>query len=271
MRRPLRSLIIANWKMNTTLADATFITNSVKNAARDLDLDIVLCPPSVWLVPMAEMLEKTPKNLYLGAQNMWFADKGPMTGEISPLMIKDFVDLVIIGHSERRLNFHETNELVNDKMHAAIHHGITPLLCVGELKKKLSEKKERGRPTNLDMRSDVIHQLLESIEGVSRVDLEKVVICYEPVWAISKGTVSSRNAADGAYVNAVVQSLRIAIAKKYGESLSQRIKILYGGSVDEKNITEFIYQPEIDGALVGGASLKVKEFLQICKEASGKE
>src|SRR3972149_2022769 len=133
MRRPL---IIANWKMNTDLADATVLAESVKNAASDLDeVQIVLCPPFVWLVTLEEISEKAPKNLHLGAQNMWFAEKGAMTGEISPLMLKDLVEFVIIGHSERRMHFNETDELINDKIQAALANKIIPIVCVGELKK----------------------------------------------------------------------------------------------------------------------------------------
>lgn len=138
MRKPL---IIANWKMNTTLADATVLATSVKNAVRNLDIDVVLCPPFTWLVPLNEILEGGPSNLSLGAQNMWFAEKGAMTGEISPLMLESLVKFVILGHSERRLHFQESDDLINDKIQAAFQHKITPIVCVGELKKNGSRKK----------------------------------------------------------------------------------------------------------------------------------
>ena len=251
--------------MNTSLADATVLATQVKNAAEDLDsIEIVLSPPFTWLVSLAEILENAPKNLHLGAQNMWFADKGAMTGEVSPLMLKDLVDYVIIGHSERRAHFHESDELINDKIHAALRHSITPILCVGEHKKVQEEKRGRGRPAKVSVQANVIHQLEHALRGVSRENAEKIVISYEPVWAIGTG-----NPATGAYAAQVIGRLRQVFAKKYGQGVGERVRILYGGSVDASNITEFIYQPEIDGALVGGASLQVKEFIGICKEASG--
>ncbi len=267
-----RALIVANWKMNTTLADATVLATQIKNAVEDLDTEVVLCPPFVWLVPLAEILEHAPANISLGAQNMWFVEKGPMTGEISPLMLKGLTKYVILGHSERRRHFYESDELINDKIHAALYHGITPIICVGEHKKATEEKRGRGRPTRVDFRSDVIHQLEHALRGVNRENIEKIVFCYEPVWAISKGTPESRNAADGAYSNLVIEKLRNnVLAKKYGQSIAERAHFIYGGSVDAKNINEFLFQPEIDGALVGGASLNAKEFITICQEASGRE
>lgn len=268
MRKPL---IIGNWKMNTTLADASVLATSIRNAVGGLDVDVVLCPPFTWLYPVAEILEKSPKNLHLGAQNMWFAEKGAMTGEISPLMLKNLVKYVILGHSERRSHFKETDALINDKIHAALKYGLTPIICVGELKKMQEEKRGRGRPTRVDVRSDVLHQLKATIENISKDDIEKSIICYEPVWAISKGTVASRNAASGGYVNSVIEKLRNFLAKKYGQNESERIRITYGGSVGEESIKEFIYQPEVDGVLVGGASLRAKEFIKICREAAGRE
>jgi triosephosphate isomerase len=268
MRRPL---IIDNWKMNTNLADATILTNSVKNHIGDLDVDVILCPPSVWLYPMTEILEKSPSNLHLGAQNMYFSDSGAITGEISPLMVKALANYVIVGHSERRKIFGETDEFISDKIDAALKHNLKPIVCVGEIKKMEEERKGPGRPTKVDVRSDVLAQLRHALSGVSRDDIEKVIIAYEPVWAISKGTANSRHAATGAYAASVIEKLRNIIADKYGEHIAQRIRILYGGSVDEDNIKEFIYQPEIDGVLIGGASLKAKEFIKICREAGGKD
>lgn len=263
MRRPL---IIANWKMNTNLADATVLTTSVKNNVANLDLDVVLCPPFVWLYPMAEILEKSPKNLHLGAQNMWFTPSGAITGEISPTMVKALAKYVILGHSERRANFHETSDLINDKIKTALDYNLIPIVCVGETKKMREEKRGRGRPTKVDLSSNVIHQLTAALEGIAADDAEKIVVAYEPVWAIGTG-----EAANGAYANSVMEQLRKVFAKKYNSSVAERVRILYGGSVDEDNIREFIYQPEIDGVLVGGASLKAKEFIKICREAGGRE
>jgi len=266
MRKPL---IIANWKMNTALADATVLATSIKNNIADLDVEIVLCPPYVWLYPIAEILEHSPKNIELGAQNMWFADSGAMTGEISPVMLKDLVKYVILGHSERRSHFYESNALVNDKIHAALKHDIKPIICVGEHNKIAANsevKRGRGRPTTIHIQSDITQQLRSALTGISRDDAEKIIVAYEPVWAIGTG-----NPATGAYAAGVIAKLREVIAKKYNQSLSERIRILYGGSVDSENVREFIYQPEIDGVLAGTASLKAKEFIMICREAGGRE
>lgn len=263
MRRPL---IIGNWKMNTTLSDAVVLTNSVRRAAEDNDsVEIVICPPFVWLVPLAEILERKPPNLHLGAQNMWFADSGALTGEISPLMLKDIADFVILGHSERRSHFGESNALVNDKIHAAFHRGITPIVCVGELR-KMEGKRGRGRPDSVELKSDVVHQLTAALNGLSAEKAEKLVVAYEPVWAIGTG-----HPATGGYAAEVIEKLRRVFKGKYSQSLSERVRILYGGSVDSTNIQEFLYQPEIDGVLAGGASLKAKEFTAICQEAAGRE
>ena len=263
MRKPL---IIGNWKMNTTLADATVLTTSVRNNVGGLDIDVVLCPPFVWLYPVAEILEKSPKNLHLGGQNMWFVEKGAMTGEVSPLMLKGLVKYVILGHSERRKNFHETDELINDKIQAALENNLIPILCVGELKRMPQEKRGKGRPAKIDIKSDVTHQLRAALDGISKEKAEKIIVAYEPVWAIGTG-----NPATGAYAAQVIGKLRDVFADKYTQELSERVRILYGGSVDSENVREFIYQPEIDGVLAGGASLKAKEFIKICREAAGRE
>lgn len=268
-----RPLVIANWKMNTSLADASILASQIKSVADQLEVDIVLCPPFVWLYPVAEIIYPSngfkPKNLKLGAQNMWFLPKGPITGEVSPAMLKGLAEYVLVGHSERRFYFHETDALINDKLKAALEFGLKPVLCVGELKKNSSEKSGRKRSATGEM--DIVKQLEEAIYGVEKEDIEKVVLVYEPVWAISLGTAASRNAADGGYANFMIEKLREVLSKKYGRAVAERVKILYGGSVDEDNVKEFIYQPEIDGVLVGGASLKYKEFIKICREAVGRE
>lgn len=266
MRRPI---IIANWKMNTTLADATVLSTTVKNNIGELDVDVVLCPPFTWLYPMLETLEHKPKNLNLGAQNMWFAEKGAMTGEISPVMLKELVKYVILGHSERRSHFGETDALINDKIHAALTNKMIPVVCVGEHTKMAdveAPKRGRGRPVSTNQKADVTHQLQKALEGINRDNVEQIIVAYEPIWAIGTG-----NPATGAYAAGVIAKLREVVKQKYGEAVSERVRILYGGSVDSENIREFIYQPEIDGVLVGGASLKAKEFIKICREAGGRE
>lgn len=261
-----KSLIVGNWKMNTNLAEATILATTIKNAAENLDVEIVLCPPFVWLAPLAEIFEHSPLNIHLGAQNMWFAEKGAMTGEISPLMLKDLVDYVILGHSERRTHLGESNALVNDKIQAAFNHSLMPIVCVGELRKMHEEKRGRGRPSKVETKSDVLFQLQKALQGVSRENAEKMIVAYEPVWAIGSG-----NPATGGYAAGVIEKLRGVFAKKYGRGVAERIRILYGGSVDSQNVSEFLYQKEINGVLAGGASLKAKEFINICRQAAGRE
>lgn len=265
MRKPL---IVGNWKMNTTLSDAVVLTTQIRNAIEDLEADIVLCPPFVWLVPLNDLLEHAPDNLSLGAQNMWFADKGAITGEISPLMLKNLVKYVILGHSERRFHFGESNALINDKVHAALQHGITPILCISELKKIQNEKRGRGRPTFTKLRSDILQQLKMGLKGIGESDITKVIIVFEPVWAISTAP-DTKGAASGVYAASVINRLKSYLEEKYGGECAADVTMLYGGSVDASNVAEFLYQPEIDGVLVGSASLKASEFIKICKIAGG--
>lgn len=263
MRKPL---IVGNWKMNTTLSDAMVILGAVKNAARELEeVEIVLCPPFCWLVPMKEAMEHAPDNLKLGAQNMWFAEKGAMTGEVSPVMLEGLADYVILGHSERRMHFGESNALINDKTQAALAHKIRPIVACGEVK-KMTEKKTPGRPGEVALKNDVIEELKGALKGVPSKDAQKIIVAYEPVWAIGTGTPAT-----GEYANEVAFKLRKVLIDKYGGEVAQEIRVLYGGSVDSGNIKDFIYQPEIDGALVGGASLKANEFIKICEKAAGRE
>lgn len=260
MRRPL---IIANWKMNSNLSDAVILAQSVKNGIDNLeDVEVVLCPPFVWLYPVAETLEKVlGKKIKLGAQDLFWQDKGAYTGEISGQMLRRMCQYVIVGHSERRHYFHEDDETTNDKVQAALRNGLKPIICVGEYRKMQEEKRGRGRPSKVEVNRDVLNQLAAALEHVPKNQTENIVIAYEPVWAIGSG-----NPASGAYAASVISQLREKIFRLYDWDTAQNTRILYGGSVDSKNIVEFIRQPEIDGVLAGGASLKAKEFIKICEE-----
>ena len=188
----------------------------------------------------------------MGAQNIYFEEKGAYTGEISPLMLADLCEFVIIGHSERRQYFNETGEVTNKKIRAALKVNLKPILCVGE---KLEEN-EAGRTEQV-----VTEQLWLSLAGIDNVN--GLIIAYEPVWAIGTG-----KAASGEQANKTISFIRRTIAKQYGEKIADNLPILYGGSVTADNATEFMQQSEIDGALVGGASLKANEFLSIVRQTS---
>lgn len=230
--------------MNTTLPDAMVLATSVRNGLEDIrGIEVVLCPPFPWLVPIAEVFEKTRlHHLGLGAQNMFWEDEGAFTGEVSPVMLKHLVSHVILGHSERVQAFRETEEIVSRKLKAALHHGLRPIVCVGDLSK------------GSDANRTVTAKLKKIFHGVGRDRLEEVIIVYEPVWAIGTGEPASGR--DAALVAE-------AIRQQFGDDPT----ILYGGSVEPKNILEFLSQPEIDGALVGGASLSAHTFLKICELA----
>ena len=248
MRAPM---IAGNWKMNTTLAEAAALVREMKEGLeRIAGVEKVLCPPFLSLSLVKELLQGS--SIKVGAQNMYFEEQGAYTGEISPLMLCGICEYVILGHSERRQYFGETDELVNRKVKAALAAGLTPILCVGER----LEEKEAERTEEV-----VTRQVTGALQGIE--SLNGMVIAYEPIWAIGTG-----RAATGKGANANIGIIRETVAQLYSKGIAQGIRILYGGSVTAANIAEFIGQHEIDGALVGGASLKAKEFLTIVEQTA---
>jgi len=248
MRIPM---IAGNWKMNTTVNEAVELVRAMQDELDKVaDVDKVICPPFVSLAPVGELIKGS--SIKLGAQNLYFAEKGAYTGEISPLMVADLCEFVIIGHSERRQYFNETGEIVNKKIVAALKVGLKPILCIGER----LEENEAGRTEEV-----VTGQLGSSLAGIDHIN--GMIIAYEPVWAIGTG-----RAATGEQANETISLIRRNIAKLYSDGIAQNMRILYGGSVTAANTTEFMKQPEIDGALVGGASLKATEFLSIVTQTS---
>lgn len=262
MRKPL---VVANWKMHTSLAEAIVLATSIRNAAADLSqIEIVLCSPFVWLYPIAEIFHTSPRNLKLGAQDCYFTDEGPVTGEVSAKMLKHLCRYVLVGHSERRRLFGESDAMINDKVKAVLRSGLSPILAVGEFKKMYDAKRERGRPTRIEAKSDIFHQIRAGLSGIPSSSLQEIAIAYEPVWAIS--TTVGSVAADGVYVSTVIAKIRQFLYKTYSRDVAASIRILYGGSVDAENISQYALQPEIDGVLVGAASLKTREFIGVCRE-----
>jgi len=246
MRIPM---IAGNWKMNTTLTEAIKLVNTMLRGLEEVNnIDILLCPPFISLAAVKGLLEGSP--VKLGAQNLYFAEKGAYTGEISPLMLKELCEFVIIGHSERRQYFNETGEIVNKKLRAALKAGLKPILCIGE---KLEEN-EAGRAEEV-----VTGQMESSLAGID--DIGSLTVAYEPIWAIGTG-----RAATGSQANETIGLIRRNMAKLYSETVARDLRILYGGSVTAGNTAEFMGRPEIDGALVGGASLKADEFTGIVKQ-----
>ena len=248
MRVPL---IAGNWKMNTTVSEAVELVNEMRQGLDEIaNVDKVICPPFISLATVRELIKGS--SIKLGAQNLYFEEKGAYTGEISPLMLADLCEFVIIGHSERRQYFNETGEIVNKKIRAALRVKLKPILCIGES----LEENEAGRTEAV-----IAGQIRSSLAGIDFV--AGLIIAYEPIWAIGTG-----KAATGKQANKTIGFIRQNIAKLYNEDLAQEMRILYGGSVTADNAAEFIDQPEIDGALVGGASLKAPQFLSIVKQTS---
>lgn len=243
--------IAGNWKMNTTATEAErLVLEMLEKLDRTKGVEKVLCPPFVSLIAVSMMLQNS--SIKLGAQNMYFETQGAYTGEISPLMLKELCEFVILGHSERRWYFGETDEIVNKKIKAALANKLKPILCVGER----LEENEAGKTEEV-----VNRQVMAALNGVEPV--RELVIAYEPVWAIGTGkAASSKQAA------ATIQFIRDVVAKLWNKSLAQYLRVLYGGSVASANIAEFISHPEIDGALVGGASLKAQEFVNIVEKTA---
>ena len=246
MRKPI---IAGNWKMNKTLSEASSFLEEIKSLVPSTEqIDSVVCAPALYLQQLVQASEGT--NVKIGAQNMHFAENGAFTGEISPVALKDIgVEYVIIGHSERREMFNETDETVNKKTIAAFKHGLTPIVCCGET----LEQRESGQTNVL-----VGNQIKKALEGLTEEQVSQTVIAYEPIWAI--GTGKSSSSADA---NEVCAHIRTIVAEKFSQETADAVRIQYGGSVKPGNIKEYMAQSDIDGALVGGASLEGQSFLQL--------
>jgi len=250
MRTPL---VAGNWKMNKTVAEARDLASTMSAKLREiLNVEKVVCPPYMAIPALAEILAGT--GIGLGAQNLHWEEKGAFTGEVSPGMVKEFCQYVIIGHSERRTYFGETDESVNKKLHAAMKAGIIPIVCVGET----LEQYEAGSTAEV-----VRRQVRVGLAGIDAASAASIVVAYEPVWAIGTGKASSGENADFVHHQVIRQALR----ELFGAQAADAIRILYGGSVTAANAAEFFAFADIDGALVGGASLKPDEFIAITKAA----
>ena len=245
MRKPI---IAGNWKMNKTPAEAVELVKGLIPLVKDAKCDVVVCPTAVCLPAVAEVIKGT--NIKLGAQNVHFAEKGAYTGELSADMLKAVgCEYVIVGHSERRQYFGETDKTVNLRATAAVKAGLTAIICVGEMKDE-----------RVDGYTDIIvaYQTKMALKGLTAEELDHVVIAYEPVWAIGTGLTATDEQA-----NETIGAIRKAIAEVYGDDVAQKVRIQYGGSMKGSNVKGLMAQPEIDGGLIGGASLKAEDFAQV--------
>ncbi|WP_160036726.1 triose-phosphate isomerase [Paenibacillus sp. An7] len=245
-------IIAGNWKMFKTVPESTSFIEAVKGQAEVEGVESVICAPFTNLPALVEAVKGT--NIKIGAQNLHFEDNGAFTGEISGVMLKDLgVDYVVIGHSERRQYFNETDETVNKKVHAAFRHGLTPIVCVGE---KLEEREA-------DQTKDVCKVQTEAaFAGLAADQAAKVVVAYEPIWAIGTGKSSTSQDA-----NEVISYIRGVIKDLYNEVVANAVRIQYGGSVKPENVAEYLGQSDIDGALVGGASLQPESYIALVQGA----
>ena len=245
MRKPI---LAGNWKMNKTPAEAVELGKGLIPLVKDAKCDVVGCPTAVCLPAVAEVIKGT--NIKLGAQNVHFAEKGAYTGELSADMLKAVgCEYVIVGHSERRQYFGETDKTVNLRATAAVKAGLTAIICVGEMKDE-----------RVDGYTDIIvaYQTKMALKGLTAEELNHVVIAYEPVWAIGTGLTATDEQA-----NETIGVIRKAIADVYGDDAAQKVRIQYGGSMKGSNVKGLMAQPEIDGGLIGGASLKAEDFAQV--------
>lgn len=242
MRKPV---IVGNWKMNKTVSEAEQLLAEIKEKDLDKEVEAGLCPPAIDLAAASKILDGS--QVAFGGQNMYYEESGAYTGEISPTMLKDIgAKYVILGHSERRDIFAESDELINKKVLSALDHDLVPILCCGEsLEEREADKQEEK----------VKAQLEADLKDVSAEDIEKVIIAYEPIWAIGTGKTASAEDADS-----MCGFIRNLIAELYSKEAAEAIRIQYGGSVKPANVKELMAKENIDGALVGGASLKADDF-----------
>ncbi|MHC4713079.1 MAG: triose-phosphate isomerase [Planctomycetota bacterium] len=247
-----KMFVCGNWKMNTDLASARSLAEALKTLAGDSNVEVGACPPFVYLAAASEVLKGS--NVSLGAQDVYFEAGGAFTGEISAAMLLDVgCTYAIAGHSERRHVIGETDELINKKVRAALAAGLKPILCVGEL----LEEREEGSTEDV-----VSRHVVEGLKDVSAADATKVVVAYEPVWAIGTGKTATPEQANEVHV-----FIRSLLGDMFGSETASAIRIQYGGSVKPENAFDLMGQSEVDGALVGGASLKADSFAKVISEA----
>ena len=245
-----RKVIAGNWKMNMLPNEAINFIQELTPLVKDTKNDVVLCVPYIDL--FYSLLHVQGTNIKIGAQNMHWEEKGAYTGEVSASMLKSIgVEYVIIGHSERRQYFNETDETVNKKIKSALSHGLKPIVCVGET----LEQREAGETEKI-----VTNQIAKAFEGISSENLENIIVAYEPIWAIGTGKTATKEDA-----NNTIMQIRKKLAEIYGQNESEGVIIQYGGSVKSSNAKELFEMSDIDGGLVGGASLKAEEFSKIVK------
>lgn len=236
-----RKIIAGNWKMNKTPSEAVALVNELKDLVKNDEVDVVYCVPAIDIVPVVEAVKGS--NVKVGAENMYFEESGAYTGEISAAMLKDAgVEYVIIGHSERRDYFKEDDVLLNKKVKKAIEAGITPILCCGET----LEQREMGIAVDF-----IRLQIKSDLKDVAATDVANLVIAYEPIWAIGTGKTATSDQAEE-----ICKAVRDCIREMYDDATAEKVRIQYGGSVNAGNAAELFTKPNIDGALVGGASLK---------------
>jgi len=251
MRTPIMA---GNWKMNKTIAEAVALAQAIRGQADDYtSVDRILCPTFVCLPAVHEAVADS--SLAVGAQNLHWAESGAYTGEVSAPMLQDLVEYVLIGHSERRQYFAETDETVNQKVHAALTHNLTPIVCVGES----LEQNGAGQTDAV-----VSSQVRAALQGVDNEQAQQIIVAYEPIWAIGTGKAATADQAEGTCGGVV----RRVLADLYGPDTARAIRILYGGSTNENNIAEIMQRDNIDGALIGGASLKPDSYCAMVRITS---
>lgn len=248
MRKPI---IAGNWKMHKTAPEALELVNGLESQLKNVQgLDIVVCPPFTALGEVAKIIKGT--NIQLGAQDVHWEDSGAYTGEVSsPMLLALGCQYVIIGHSERRIYFNETNESVNKKVKAALKHNLTPIICIGER----LEQRKKGQTFKV-----ITDHLKGGLNGISLAEAKKIVVAYEPVWAIGTGITATPQQAQEAH-----NFIRNLLKQLYNKKIANLIRIQYGGSVKPENITDLMAKDDVDGALVGGASLNLDSFVRIVK------
>src|SRR3989338_7813690 len=246
----MKALIAANWKMNKDIKEAVSFVKDFKKLVKNAkNIDIAICPPFTLLFELNELLKNS--GIKLGAQNMHFEEKGAYTGEISPLMLKDAgCEYVILGHSERRQYFKETDDLINEKVKSALKNKLKPILCIGET------LQQRNNNKTIEI---IENQLMNCLNNINENEIKNIAIAYEPVWAIGTGKNATPEQAEEVH-----KFIRNLLLKVYNKKISDNARIIYGGSVKPENIKDLMAMKNINGALVGGASLEPESFAQIC-------